>query len=94
MALDTEIASLTENLRSILDSHVKLEAELRAKIAEAEPKHKQIADEHSPKKSRVDYMKTHTVQMNEKMIEMDENKVVMLKQIEKMLAEIEDLELV
>jgi hypothetical protein len=83
---------LNSQLKSKLNEHETLGKDLKNRIETAELIHKAIFDEYFKNKSRLEYMKSHTIEMNNKMIEMTENKAIMLKQIEKFNNEIESLE--
>ncbi len=89
---DLEVADLAEKLRLVLETHQSVETDLTSKINHLVPIHKAISEEYLKNKTRAEYIKSQTVQINEKIVEMAENKTVMLKQIDKTNGEIEELE--
>ena len=90
--LDDEISILSAKLAETLHNHNILEADLTKKMSIAEPLHKKIIDEYTANKSQLEYMKSHTIQMKAKLIEMAENKTIMLKLIDQTNIENEALE--
>ena len=89
--LENEVASLRSKLNEIQTNHSNLETELTAKLAILEPKHKIDFEEYETNKNRLSYMKSHTVEMNERIVDMANSKKMMLKAIEKTNAEIKQL---
>ena len=89
--LENDVASLTSNLNEIQKNHFNLETELTAKLNVLEPKHKADFEEYENNKNRLNYMKSHTIEMNERIVEMTESKKMMVKSIEKINGEIEKL---
>jgi hypothetical protein len=64
---------------------------LNAKIKEREPKKATKLQELDEKSKKLQHMKAHTSEMNEKMVVMAESKVIMVKAIEKTNEEIDAL---
>jgi hypothetical protein len=89
--LDNDVKSLTANLDEIKTKHKNLEDDLTAKLNVLEPKHKADGIEYEEKKNRLIYMKKHTIEMNNGIIEMTNSKKMMVKAIEKTNEEIEKL---
>ena len=75
----------------IQKNHKNLEDELTGKLSVLEPKHKADSKEHQEKKDRLIYMKKHTIEMNDGIVEMTSSKKMMVKAIEKTNEEIEKL---
>ena len=91
IVLENEVADLTKKLNDMLSNHTKLESELTARINVLEPKHQEDLDEYETNKNRLAYMKSHTIKMNDELVEMADSKKMMLKAMEKMNQEIEGL---
>ena len=89
--LENDVKSLTANLNEIKTNHKNLEDELTAKLSVLQPKHKADMEEYEQKKNRLIYMKKHTIEMNEGIVEMTSSKKMMVKAIEKTNEEIEKL---
>ena len=91
ISLENDVESLSVNLNEIQRNHKLLEDELTAKLNILQPKHKADFEEYEQKKNRLNYMKTHTVEMNDRIVEMTGSKKMMVKSIEKTNEEIEKL---
>lgn len=83
---------MNENLAKTLETHKQVESDLGKKIEDLEPKHSKVSKEYFTNKANLDYMKSHSIEMNSKMEEMAESKKVMVKTIERTSEEILKLE--
>ena len=89
--VDTRIESLKKDISQIKVDHEKVEGNCNAIIKEREPKKAEKMKELEEKSKKLQNMKAHTSEMNEKMVIMAESKVVMVKVIEKTNEEIDEL---
>ncbi|CAF0773603.1 unnamed protein product [Brachionus calyciflorus] len=87
-----EVRILNEKLAQTLSNHNHLETTLNQKILELEPKHSKASQDYFTNKANLDYMKTHSNEMNKKIDEMNDSQKYMIKNIEKTNREIENLE--
>lgn len=92
LALDDDVSVLNDKLNQKLQSHRNLETDLRARIAKLEPEHASSFEDYFKSKTRLEYMKSHSAEMNSKMVEMAESKKLMVKSIQRTNLEINDLE--
>ncbi len=88
---DLECYNLDTSLKETISKHNALETVLNSRIKELEPQHENIFNLYADNKSQLDYMKQHTIQMNERMVELAKSKEFMQKTIEKTNAEIDEL---
>lgn len=77
-----------EKLTNTLETHKQVESDLSKKIEDLEPKHLKVSKEYFTNKANLDYMKSHSIEMNSKMEEMGDSKKVMVKTIERTSEEI------
>lgn len=90
--LDNQVARLTEDLNNLLRLHPKVEADLKQKFSIADVESKNVLDVLNTHKSRLNHMKSHMAEMKNSMDEMAIGKTNMLKNIDKLNLEIENLE--
>jgi chromosome segregation ATPase len=88
---DLECYNLEKALTDTVSDHNKLETSLTSKLNELEPKHEKVFNIYAENKQNLDYVKKHTQEMKEKMEQMAKSKDIMIKTIQKISEEIEEL---
>ena len=89
--VDARIEALKNDVARLRHNHEKIEVDLKAKIEEREPVKAAKKKEFDEKSQKLHNMKAHTSEMNNKMKEMAESKIIMEKTIEKANEEIDAL---
>jgi chromosome segregation ATPase len=89
--LEDELEALREKLQSMLDLLTKRELELNERIKQSEPIHESNKEQNRMNEERLNYMKSHSTEMNNKIGEMNLSKQIMSKNIQKTKHEIDEL---
>jgi hypothetical protein len=89
--LEEELKVLREKLKSQLDLMAKRELELNERIKQCEPVHESNKEQQNMNEERLNHMKSHSTEMNNKIEEMKLSKQIMFKNIQKTKHAIEEL---
>lgn len=89
---DDLVVKLTNELKIMLETHPKKETEMSQQMSEAEAESQSLFDELQKSASNLEYMKTHTNEMETSMQEMAIAKTNMLNTIQQLNADIQGLE--
>lgn len=88
LKLDEEIQRLLKLREDTQTNHATLEESYKRRVAELQPQHIEKMTDYEKHKNELDHMKTHSIEMDKKMVDMGESKKVIGKQIEKFDEEI------
>lgn len=91
LVLDAYVANLSNQVKNMKEKHVNLEMNMNNRIAELEPAHANNYIDFDKNKKKLEFMRSHTNEINIKMKEMIESINLMKKSIEKLNIETEEL---
>ena len=93
LALDGYVAGLKHSIKSMNENHFDLETKLTSRIAELEPMLATNLTDHDKNKKKIEFIKSHTNEINGKMKEILESINLMKKSIDTLDKETDELNL-